>query len=71
MGFNIIPSQANFLMVDVKRDSLVVFEKLMSKGYIVRAGAAFGMDKFIRITLGTKEEMEGLFMALREIINEG
>lgn len=59
-GFFVIPSQANFIMVDLKRDSRQVFEKLMAAGYIIRAGAAFGMDSFIRITVGTEEEMDGV-----------
>lgn len=68
MGLYVIPSQANFIMVDVKKDSRKVFEQLMAKGYIIRAGAAFGMDSFIRITLGTREEMDGLLTALKEVI---
>ena len=68
MGLYVIPSQANFLMVDIKQDSRSIFEKLMAKGYIVRAGAAFGMDSFIRITIGTEEEMNGLLAALREVL---
>ena len=70
MGLYVIPSQANFVMVDVQRNSRDVFEKLMAKGYIIRAGAAFGMDSFIRITLGTQEEMKGLLSSLREVLHE-
>ena len=68
MGLSVIPSQANFVMVDIKQDSVFVTEKLMTKGYIVRAGAAFGMDDFIRVTLGTEEEMKGLVSALKEVL---
>ena len=71
MGLYVIPSQTNFIMADVNRDSRDVFEKLIAKGYIIRAGAAFGMDSFIRITIGTKEEMGGLFAALKEVLDEG
>lgn len=68
MGIYSIPSQANFIMTDVKTDSYQIFEKLMAKGYIIRAGSAFGMDSYIRITLGTEEEMKGLFVALKEVL---
>jgi len=68
MGLQAIPSQANFVMVDVRKDSNLVFEKLMEQGFIVRPGSAFGMDSFIRITLGTQEEMEEFFQVLRVVI---
>ena len=65
MGIYTIPSQTNFIMADVKQSSQVVFEALMAKGYIIRSGAAFGMDGFIRISIGTKEEMDGFITALK------
>ena len=70
MGLYVIPSQTNFVMVDVCWDSRDIFERLMAKGYIIRAGAAFGMDSFIRITLGTEEEMKGLLSSLKEVLQE-
>ena len=69
MNFECLPTQANFIMVNVKRDSRQVFVELMKRGYIIRPGAAFGMDEFIRITLGTMEEMEGFFCALDEVLS--
>jgi histidinol-phosphate aminotransferase len=69
MGLYVIPSETNFIMVDVKQNSREVFEKLMARGYIIRAGAAFGMDKHIRITIGSREEMEGFIPALKEVLD--
>ena len=71
MGVYTIPSQTNFIMADVKQDSRVIFEKLMAKGYIIRAGSAFGMDSFIRVTIGTEKEMKGFLTALKEVLDEG
>ncbi|MCL2016378.1 MAG: histidinol-phosphate transaminase [Defluviitaleaceae bacterium] len=68
MGLFSVPSQANFLMTDVARDSLTVFEKLMQKGYIIRPGAAFGMEKFIRLTIGTEQEMNGFLAEIKEVL---
>lgn len=70
MGLYVIPSQTNFVMVDVRQNSRDIFEKLMAKGYIIRAGAAFGMDTFIRITLGTEAEMKGLLSSLKEVLHD-
>ncbi len=68
MGLKFIPTQANFIMVDVKADSRQVFSDLMKKGYIVRPGAAFGMDTYLRVTLGTAEQMHGFIKALKEVL---
>jgi histidinol-phosphate aminotransferase len=68
MGLGYIPSQANFMMIDVRRNSYGFFNEMMRLGYIVRAGAAFGMDDYIRVTLGTMGEMEGFFEALGRLV---
>ena len=68
MGFYVIPSQANFLTVDVKQDSGELFKKLMTKGYITRDGAAFGIPGFLRISIGTEDEMDGFIAALKEVL---
>lgn len=65
-----IPSQTNFIMADIGRDDREVFEKLMAKGYIIRVGSAFGMKNFIRITIGTEEEMAGFIAALKEVLHD-
>ena len=69
MGCDCIPSQANFVMLDAKTPSRPLFEALMAKGYIIRAGAAFGMDNYIRITIGTPPQMDGLLAALEEVLS--
>ncbi len=42
----------------------------MKKGYIVRSGAAFGIDDGIRITVGLKEENDEIIELLKELVNE-
>jgi histidinol-phosphate aminotransferase len=70
MGLRYIPSQANFLTADVKRDSRELFTELMKKGYIIRAGAALAEDlkTFIRVTVGTEEQMDGFLKVLKETL---
>jgi histidinol-phosphate aminotransferase len=64
-GLPYIPSQTNFLAVDIGKPSTQIFEEWMSKGYIVRSGLALGMaDGYQRITIGTEEEMEGFLKLL-------
>lgn len=68
LNLSYIPTQANFIMIDSGKDSRVVFQELMKKGYIIRPGAAFGMDNYLRVTIGTRAQMEGFFEALREVL---
>ncbi|MCA1596651.1 MAG: histidinol-phosphate transaminase [Chloroflexi bacterium] len=68
MGLEFIPSVANFLMVDVRRSSLEVCADLERRGVIVRAGAAFGMPTYLRVTVGTMPQCERFVQTLREIL---
>lgn len=67
-GLHYYPSQANFVLVDLKLDSDEVFAKLLSRGIIVRSGNALGHPGFQRITIGTKEQNEKILQALEEIL---
>jgi len=68
MGLRYIPTQANFVMVDLQKNSKEVFIELQKKGVIVRTGDIFGMDTFIRVTIGTTDENERFINALKEVL---
>ncbi len=61
-----IPTQGNFLIADVG-DGLAVFEQLQRRGVIVRAGFP-GLDRYVRISIGTAEENERCLQALAQVI---
>lgn len=63
-GFEVLPTQANFLMVDVKTSSREICEKLLRKGVVVRSLASYGYDTFIRINAGTDQENQTCVDAL-------
>ncbi len=63
------PSEANFIWVDVKRDSREVFNRLLRKGIIVRTGDVFDSPTHLRITIGTDEELDLLLDALGSAIS--
>jgi histidinol-phosphate aminotransferase len=69
MGLRPWPSQANFVWVDVRRPCRPVYEALLARGVIVRAGDAFGADTFLRVTIGTTEQNERLIAALQEVMD--
>ncbi|MGM0576748.1 MAG: histidinol-phosphate transaminase [Myxococcota bacterium] len=66
-GFEVSPSQTNFLFVDVHRDGREVFEQLQRRGVIVRPMGAYGLPTCLRITIGTPEQNEKLLGAFDDL----
>ena len=66
MGYNSIPSQANFVMFDVKRPVVPVIKALKDKN--VEVGRLFpAMPNHMRLTIGKKNEMEAFLSAFRQV----
>lgn len=68
MGLFYLPSQANFLFLDLKKDSREVFQALLREGVIVRTGDIFGFPSFLRVTIGTREQNERFIRALKKVL---
>jgi histidinol-phosphate aminotransferase len=66
LGFEFIPSSANFLLVRVG-DGQRVFEALQRQGIITRPMAGYQMPDFIRISIGTPEENQRCLAALTAV----
>ncbi|WHH56892.1 histidinol-phosphate transaminase [Petroclostridium sp. X23] len=69
LGLVYLPSETNFVMVNVNRSSKEVFQSLLHKGIIVRPGYLYGMDTWLRVTIGLREECEEFVKALKETVN--
>ncbi|MBW3636626.1 MAG: aminotransferase class I/II-fold pyridoxal phosphate-dependent enzyme, partial [Armatimonadetes bacterium] len=69
MGLHFIPSQANFVLVNIGRDAAASFNELLRRGVIVRTGTPFGLDSWLRVTVGTREMNERFISALREVLD--
>jgi histidinol-phosphate aminotransferase len=65
LGLDPLPTQANFLMVDVKTDATKLFTRLLHLGVIVRSMKSYGFDTFLRINAGTPEENRACIDALK------
>jgi histidinol-phosphate aminotransferase len=68
LGLTYFPAHANFILVDVKRDEKIVFDKLLRKGIIVRGGQ--GYPTMIRVSIGTPEQNKKFIDALEAVLNE-
>ena len=63
-----IPSQANFVSIDFKRDAFPIYDALLHRGVIVRPLKGYKLDTILRISIGTHDENTKLFKALDEIL---
>lgn len=68
LGIRYIPTQTNFLLVELRADAKAISDRLLSHGIIIRPTAGFGLPDFIRVTIGTKEHNERFIKVLRGII---
>lgn len=66
-GFEVTPSQTNFLFAHLKRDSVILFEQLLPLGIIIRPCTPWGYQEYARITVGTQEQNKLLIHALHSI----
>ncbi|WP_134687425.1 histidinol-phosphate transaminase [Brevibacillus migulae] len=69
-GLVYYPSETNFILVNLQRDSDEVFGQLLRQGIIVRSGKALGFPGWMRITVGSKEQNERVIAALGTILEK-
>jgi histidinol-phosphate aminotransferase len=66
LGLSVAPSQANFVLVDVKRNGRATYDALLKKGVIVRPFA--NLPNSIRVTIGKPAENDRFLSALSEVL---
>jgi len=66
-GHSYIKSATNFILINVGKNAKVVYTKLLKRGVIVREMSAWGLNGFIRVTVGTMKENKRFIKALKKI----
>jgi histidinol-phosphate aminotransferase len=70
LGYDVIPSEANFFMVHIRRPVRSVTGAFRHRGVLV--GRPFPpMDEYLRVTVGNAEEMGRFMAAFKEILPSG
>ncbi|MDP3091461.1 MAG: histidinol-phosphate transaminase [Nitrospira sp.] len=64
LGFAVIPSQANFVYFDVKRDGRALFDALLREGVIVRHIEG----TMLRVTIGQTDENDAFLTSLKKVL---
>lgn len=67
LGISYTPSVGNFIMVDMKRNALDIYNDILHKGVIVRPLVPYGLPNHLRITIGTHEQNLKLLAILKEV----
>ncbi|KYH35393.1 histidinol-phosphate aminotransferase 2 [Clostridium tepidiprofundi DSM 19306] len=65
MNLPYIDTNSNFIMVNTKASSEVIFDKLLRQGMIVRPGHLLGMPGWLRVTIGTMEQNKKFIECLK------
>lgn len=67
-GFAVLPSEANMLMVDVRKPGREVFQALLKQKVVI--GRTWpSMPKHVRVTIGTSDEMAKFRAAFERVMN--
>ena len=66
-GWRTIPSETNFVMIDVRGDVTPVIQAFRTRNILV--GRKFpSLSNWLRVTIGRQEEMEAFLVAFKEIV---
>lgn len=68
MGISCLPSGANFLFVHCGKNAAHIFRALREKGVLVRYFNQPRIREYLRVTIGTPEEMAVFLSAMKEIL---
>lgn len=69
LGLGFVDSHANFIMVEIDdEDTAVINQALLEQGVIVRPLVSYGLDNWLRITVGVAEDNTRLIDTLRSIL---
>lgn len=67
-GLSYLPTMGNFISVNVKQDGLVLYQKLLKQGVIVRPVANYDLPEYLRITIGTQQQNERFVGTLKQCL---
>lgn len=68
-GFSVIPSMTNFIFIEHKKvPAKRIFQELRKQGILIRYFEKSRIDNFLRVTIGTDEDMNTFIEKLRGVL---
>ena len=68
LGCVVEPSATNFLFVKPPKDAETVFKQLKDNGFLVRYFKLPRVSEYIRITMGTEEDMDAFVQTFAQLL---
>ncbi len=68
LGLPYVRSEANFVLFDVARPAVEVFDRMLREGVLLRPCGSFGLPTHLRVTVGTAEENQRFVAALERVL---
>ncbi len=68
LGVQYVPTQANFLLIQVGRPGREVYEAMLREGVIIRAMDAYEFPEHIRVNVGLPEENRRFLKAFQKVM---
>jgi len=65
LGLEYVKTYTNFILVNVGRPGQELYENMLKDGVIIRSMKNYGLNDFVRITVGTKDENERFISSLK------
>ena len=70
LGLRVHPSAANFLCVEVPIPGRRFFESLLRAGVIVRALNEYGLERHVRVSVGTRSQNRACVAAIKAVLRD-
>ncbi|HEX8340985.1 MAG TPA: histidinol-phosphate transaminase [Tepidisphaeraceae bacterium] len=70
LGFDVLPSSANFLLAKVPGDARSLYTDLKDMGILIRYFDAPGLREYVRVTIGTGQENNALLGGVRSLLTK-
>ena len=68
MSLGFVSSVANFILINVGYDGQSVFKAMLKRGVIVRDMQQYGLNNFIRLSIGTLKENRKAMVVLKNVL---
>ncbi|MDP1602618.1 MAG: histidinol-phosphate transaminase [Legionella sp.] len=69
LKLNLLPSECNFITFDCGTDSMIIYQKLLQRGIIVRPLTAYGLPHHLRVSIGKLAHNERFLNELSKILS--
>ncbi|QFT89201.1 Histidinol-phosphate aminotransferase 2 [Bacillus sp. THAF10] len=71
LGYTYFPTQANFIMIHVRKDGKKIADQLLELGVMVKPGTALGYPESIRVTISSMDDNRYFIEALKKVGERG